>query len=536
MARLPQPGGDKGTWGEVLNEFLSVEHNDDGTLKDTGTLATKEEVITAGTTSQYFRGDKTWQTLDKASVGLTNVDNTSDVNKPVSTAQQTAIDAKVADAINDGATTIAPSQNAVFDALALKAPLASPTFTGTVTVPTPTNSTDAANKGYADLSAAISTASHVTDAHTHSTGMYGSKIGLRRWRTSSRTMKHIVCFGDSVTQGGSVSGKTLGFPDYLRRIMASELNETCHDGFQPVYWGSGGQLYRWSATTGAGWTAVGNTASNLGPSGQTNSAIRATGATLRTMTWTRPSSVQVSNCTFWWVDDNTAAAGSKWSYSTNGGSSWTEVTPTRPATPTLTQTTVTGLSNPTDIRFRNADSAGNANTSPVFLGIEVNSGTSGWTIHNFGYSGERLSSASGVLNTARVSDWGQMFDILQPELIIFEFSNDSADSVYNLTEFNTGMDTFITRVSPYADLIAYGFPEQANFNRAVAQQDNIRTAYMNKILATGGAAINFKSRWGTSSAAQTAGLMEAGLFPIHPNGPGDQEVASTMARFLRAYA
>lgn len=31
-----------------------------------------------------------------------------------------------------------------------KAPLASPTFTGTVTVPTPTNSTDAATKGYVD--------------------------------------------------------------------------------------------------------------------------------------------------------------------------------------------------------------------------------------------------------------------------------------------------------------------------------------------------------------------------------------------------
>jgi hypothetical protein len=35
-----------------------------------------------------------------------------------------AINAKVADAINDGTTSVAPSQNAVFDALALKAPLA----------------------------------------------------------------------------------------------------------------------------------------------------------------------------------------------------------------------------------------------------------------------------------------------------------------------------------------------------------------------------------------------------------------------------
>lgn len=59
--------------------------------------------------------------VTKTQVGLSNVDNTSDADKPVSTAQQTAIDAKVADAINNGTTTVAPSQNAVFDALALKA-------------------------------------------------------------------------------------------------------------------------------------------------------------------------------------------------------------------------------------------------------------------------------------------------------------------------------------------------------------------------------------------------------------------------------
>lgn len=54
----------------------------------------KENTITAGTTSQYFRGDKTFQTLDKSAVGLGNVDNTSDANKPISTATQTALNAK----------------------------------------------------------------------------------------------------------------------------------------------------------------------------------------------------------------------------------------------------------------------------------------------------------------------------------------------------------------------------------------------------------------------------------------------------------
>lgn len=32
--RLPQPGGDRGNWGEVLNDYLRTSLNDDGTLKD----------------------------------------------------------------------------------------------------------------------------------------------------------------------------------------------------------------------------------------------------------------------------------------------------------------------------------------------------------------------------------------------------------------------------------------------------------------------------------------------------------------------
>jgi hypothetical protein len=33
MARLPIPGADDGTWGDVLNDYLSASHNTDGTLK-----------------------------------------------------------------------------------------------------------------------------------------------------------------------------------------------------------------------------------------------------------------------------------------------------------------------------------------------------------------------------------------------------------------------------------------------------------------------------------------------------------------------
>jgi len=57
-------------------------------------LNAKEGSITAGTTSQYYRGDKTWATHDKTSIGLANVDNTSDLSKPISNLTQTALNAK----------------------------------------------------------------------------------------------------------------------------------------------------------------------------------------------------------------------------------------------------------------------------------------------------------------------------------------------------------------------------------------------------------------------------------------------------------
>ena len=40
-------------------------------------LAGKEPTITAGTNLQYWRGDKTWQTLNSTAVGLSNVENTA---------------------------------------------------------------------------------------------------------------------------------------------------------------------------------------------------------------------------------------------------------------------------------------------------------------------------------------------------------------------------------------------------------------------------------------------------------------------------
>jgi len=60
----------------------------------TGALTGNADTVTNGiyTTGSY--SDPSWLTISKSKVGLGNVDNTSDVNKPVSTATQTALDTK----------------------------------------------------------------------------------------------------------------------------------------------------------------------------------------------------------------------------------------------------------------------------------------------------------------------------------------------------------------------------------------------------------------------------------------------------------
>ena len=47
MSRLPVPGSDDNTWGEILNDFLEVSHNNDGTVK--------ASAITDDTTVQRIR-------------------------------------------------------------------------------------------------------------------------------------------------------------------------------------------------------------------------------------------------------------------------------------------------------------------------------------------------------------------------------------------------------------------------------------------------------------------------------------------------
>jgi hypothetical protein len=79
----------------ITQTALNLKASQDTTYTKTEvdmSLLEKEILIEKGLSSQYWTGDKAWQVLNKESVGLSNVDNTSDINKPISLATQNALD------------------------------------------------------------------------------------------------------------------------------------------------------------------------------------------------------------------------------------------------------------------------------------------------------------------------------------------------------------------------------------------------------------------------------------------------------------
>ncbi|OGZ85855.1 MAG: hypothetical protein A2463_03175, partial [Candidatus Staskawiczbacteria bacterium RIFOXYC2_FULL_32_10] len=83
-------------WGDHGGLYSLTSHNHSGVY---------EPVISAGTTGQYYRGDKSWQTLDKTAVGLGSVENTA-LSTWAGTSNITTVGALTSGSISTGFTAI----------------------------------------------------------------------------------------------------------------------------------------------------------------------------------------------------------------------------------------------------------------------------------------------------------------------------------------------------------------------------------------------------------------------------------------------
>lgn len=144
MARLPIPGADDNTWGDILNDFLTQSHNTDGTLKDTGTLAAKAD------DSQVMHSSG-----DESVAGIKTFSSSPIVPTPVSgtdAANKAYVDASAGGGTPDADATTKGKLQLAND---LGGTAASPTVVAThLAAPLPVNQggTGSATQNFVDLS------------------------------------------------------------------------------------------------------------------------------------------------------------------------------------------------------------------------------------------------------------------------------------------------------------------------------------------------------------------------------------------------
>ena len=83
MSRLPNVGGDDNTWGDILNDFLGVEHSGDGTLKKAADIA---DAKAKADTAVQTVNSKTGPTVTLAATDVSAVP-TSTLGQPNGVAQ-----------------------------------------------------------------------------------------------------------------------------------------------------------------------------------------------------------------------------------------------------------------------------------------------------------------------------------------------------------------------------------------------------------------------------------------------------------------
>lgn len=200
--QLHQDGGSGGAWGSIT-----------GTLSNQtdlqSALDAKQATLVSGTNIRTVEGNTLLASgnvdITKSDVGLSNVDNTSDANKPVSTAQQTALDLKENTA-NKATDLTSPSNTTFPTTLAVANSLASLTTNPGVNF-APAQSFDPTFVVYA-----------VGIFRPSNTYSVGNPI---TWEILDQSTSHNSSFFSSATVTGGNNALTLNYPT-VRMVLNME--------------------------------------------------------------------------------------------------------------------------------------------------------------------------------------------------------------------------------------------------------------------------------------------------------------------------
>lgn len=219
MARLPTPGGDSDSWGQVLNDFLNVSHNSDGTLKDsavTNAGAATDSAVVHNTGAETIAGTKTFSaspvvptpTLGSQAANKTYVDSVAGAGAPDATTTSKGIVQLAGDLGGTGTTAAAPviSDSAITTSkLATGAVTTNEIADGTITNTDISGSAAIAKSKLASLNITDADVSAISESKiTNLTTDLAAKVPTSR----------IITAGTGLTGGGDLSAdRTLSVTD-----------------------------------------------------------------------------------------------------------------------------------------------------------------------------------------------------------------------------------------------------------------------------------------------------------------------------------
>lgn len=395
MARLPVPGDDDNAWGTILNNFLLVEHNQDGTLKvrtdGTSTPSSRQIATGAGLSGGGdLTANRTLSVLDDSTTQKIEVANNSSLvgaRKQVNLVQGSNISISAVD--NSASNRV------------------------DVTIAAPSVFTTSA---YSQQQLAAQRASALTP--------WMSGLANRHYARCN-----IVCVGDSITEGQGADTADRRWIARLRDNVRTRFQTTGLSGGGRGFLGaanSGEVSFTWPATT----TGSPTPASTLGPksqfmqlngSGQTISyALTGTSADIM---WTQ---VPFGGTFSWAVD-----GGSATNVSTNGGSivdgRLTHISLGASGAHTLTLAWVSGSSNIDGV-------------------IEFNNDyTSGIQVHDAGHYGWQTSNWASV-TTSTTAGPAAAIAALSPAAIIISLGVNDQFAGVTPQAFSTNLTTIISQL------------------------------------------------------------------------------------------
>lgn len=542
MARLPTPGQDSGAWGTILNDYLSVEHNPDGTLKAGGTIAGKADDTTVvhNSGAETVNGVKTFSsspivptpTIATQAANKQYVDSTVAAGAPDATVASKGLVQLAGDLggtgtsaatpiISDGAITNSKVAAGAAIAKSKLAPLA--IVDGDVSTLSQSKITN--------LTTDLATKTPLTIYGQQQLAGQRGQV-LQPWLSSLANRHYaranVVCIGDSITEG---QGATLVDNRWIAR-----LHGQLRAAFPTADLSGGGRGFLGSEDSGESsfvWPAVLANSPATGTTGGPKSAFTQLNATGQTITYSLTGDsadimwMQVPfGGTFSWRVDGGAAT----NISTNGGAvvdgMLTHISLGAAGAHTLTLAWVSGNSNVDGVVEYNGDYA---------KGIQVHdAGHYGWQTSHWVTALASPTEAAAAAIAA-----------LSPKLIVISLGVNDQFSGVNPATYQANIQTMITRLRaattvPYPSVVLCMYPPRQGqsgytfpWAQYVAAAWNVAAA---DTAGVGGTSLVTVMDFTLGprmlgADADVYGQWQAGDL-VHPSNLGHAMIADTIATFI----